>query len=190
MVDSWRESNNDEELRSWDRFAHARTVMDHEHRNIHEGMAFHATHRVTSLGNGANLWLLMACPAGCFPHITGLIFTFEAGDIDIVTFEGTTTSADGTVISSFNRNRNSSNTPDMVLTHTPTITDAGTQIHDRLVPPTGSGVGNSEGIISPNLGEEWILKPATKYLIRVTNNSGGTIKLTLESLWYELGYEA
>ena len=189
MADTWRDSNTDEELRSWDRFVHARTVVDHEHRMIHDGFAFHITHRVASLANGAALEGLISVPADSFPHLTGMLFTFGAGDVDIETFEGTTTSADGTAVTTFNRNRNSSITPAISVFHTPTITADGTQIHDRLVPPTGNGVGNREGVVSPNLGEEWILKPSTKYLVRVTNNSGGAIKLTMEMLWYEAGYE-
>jgi len=189
MADTWRDSNTDEELRSWDRFVHARTVMDHKHRMIHDGFAYHTTHRVASLGNGASLEGLISVPAGSFPHLTAMLFTFSAGDIDIETFEGTTTSADGTAVAVFNRNRNSSNTPAISVSHTPTITADGTQIHDRLVHPTDFGVGTSEGIVSPNLGEEWILKPSTKYLVRVTNNSGGAVKLTMEMLWYEAGYE-
>lgn len=185
---NWRNDLWDEALRCWDSIVHALTVMDHEHRMIHDGMAFHATHRTASLANGGTLEGLIAVPAGAFPHMTGMLFTFGAGDLDIETFEGTTTSADGTAVNSFNRNRNSTNTPNIVLTHTPTITDDGTKIHDRLVPPTGAGVGNQEGVVSPNLGEEWILKPSTKYLVRVTNNSGGAIKVTMEILWYEPSY--
>lgn len=188
MADQWRDSNNDEQLWSWDRFCHARTVMDHEHRMVHDGFGFHTTHRV-DVANGGTLDYLLNVPAGCFPHNTGVIATFEQGDWDVITYKDTITSADGTAVTSHNRNLNSSNAACMLLTHTPTITDIGTQFHDRYVYPTGTGQGNQEGLVSPNTGEEWVLKPATKYLIRFTNNSGGTAKVVLEHLWYEIGYE-
>ena len=187
--DTWRPSNADEELRSWDRYVHARTVMDHEHRMVHEGFAFHCVDRIASLGNGASLDWLISVPAGTFPHMTSFQFQLEAGDCDVETYEGVTTSANGTLLTRHNRNRNSPITPGTVMYGGPTITDIGTLIHDRYIPPTGGGVGSSAGTLSPNFGEEWILKPATKYVVRLTNNSGGAIQVAGEALWYEPGYE-
>ena len=188
--EGFRQSINDEDRRSWDGYAHARTVMDHEHRMIHDGMAFHSTHRVASLANGATYDILTTVPAGTFPHMTALLFTFSRGDLDIQSYEGATTSDDGTAMTQWNRNRNSLNTPNTVHSYAPTVTDPGTLFHDRLVHPTGTGVGNAEGIVAPNLGEEWILKPSTKYLMRLTNNSGGAVKFTFETIWYEISYES
>lgn len=185
---NWRADLWDECLRGWDKFVHALTVMDHEHRMIHDGMAFHATHRAVSLANGASHDHLIAVPAGSYPHITAVIASLADSPCDILSYEGVTTSDDGTAIAMFNRNRNSTNTPNITLTHTPTITDLGTLIHDRFVPDAGGQGSNDIGIVSPNFGEEWILKPSTKYLVRITNNSGGAITITEEHLWYEPSY--
>lgn len=175
-------------LRLFDPFVHAITVMDHEHRVIHDGMTYHATDRIASLANGATLDWLISVPAGTYPHMTQFSFQLEKGDVDILTYEGVTTSADGTPITTFNRNRNSLNEAETLMFGGPTVTDLGTEIHDRFVPPTGSGVGSSAGTLAPNFGEEWILKPDTKYLIRLTNNSGSAIRLAGEVLWYEADY--
>ena len=39
-------------------------------------------------------------------------------------------------------------------------------------------------------GEEWILAPSTKYLFRITNNSGGILDLSYEFVWYEIGEDS
>jgi hypothetical protein len=155
---------------------------------VHDGMFFHATNRIVGLANGASHDVLTAIPAAVFPHIRADLYTFEDTPVDIKTYEGTTTSADGTVIPVFNRNRNSANTPGLVLTHSPTVTDVGTLIHDRLVPSAGAGVGQKHGSISAGFGEEWVFKPSTKYLVRLTNNAGAAIDITYELFWYEINY--
>ena len=38
-------------------------------------------------------------------------------------------------------------------------------------------------------GSEWILKPETPWLIRLTNNSGATIDWSYEFSWYEISYD-
>jgi hypothetical protein len=76
----------------------------------------------------------------------------------------------------------------MVATHTPTISDLGTQI-DYALMPTLSAVGsNVGGVTGPDIGEEWVLKPSTKYLLRLTNNSGGAVDVGFHLFWYELDY--
>lgn len=189
MADQWRESNNDEELRSWDRFAHARTVIDHEHRLIHEGMQFHANHNVASLANGATFDLLIAAPAGVFPHIAPVSYTVGNDDVDIDAYYGVTTSDDGTAIPMFNRSLPSSKTPGAVWTHTPTVTDIGTLFHERWIPPAGGLPFIPAGATSRVFNEEWVQPHNSKILVRLTNNSGGAIRVLAEILWYELSYE-
>lgn len=188
-AEGFRISNSDEERRSWDQRVHARTTIESTHRMIHDGFSFHATHRAATLADTASFDVLIAVSAATFSHWNGLLYSLSDSPCDIETYEGTTTSADGTVITPYNRNRNSSNTPGAVLTHTPTITDLGTKIHDRFVPDQGGTGINDVGAISPNFGEEWITIPSTKYLMRLTNNSGAAITFTLEALWYEPNYE-
>ena len=100
-------------------------------------------------------------------------------------YESTTTSADGTSLPVFNKNRNSSNTPGTVISVGPTITDVGTQIkRAAITSPSGSSV-----VFSQSKSGEWILKPATKYLVRITNNSGGAIDFNITIGFYELEYD-
>lgn len=172
-----------------DQYTGALTVIAETHRMTHEGFVFHADRKVTGLADAGTDDMLIAVPAATFPHMHRIRINTGKGDIDITLYEGTTTSADGTAVTSFVTNRNSANTPDVVITHTPTVTGVGTAIHSAWIPPTATGVGQSaEGVRGAEQGEEWLLKPSTKYLLRVTNNSGSTIDLWVELLWYEIGY--
>jgi hypothetical protein len=121
-----------------------------------------------SIGNVDDFLLVTA--AGNFPHFQRLRFSFERGDIV------------------FNTNRNSSNTPAMKLYTGPTVTGVGTLIHTTYVIPTpvATGADKAIGIVGETNGEEWILAPSQKYLVRITNNSGATISYAYEALWYEL----
>jgi hypothetical protein len=186
---SWfRRSIVDENLRKFDPYAHAVTVIAEPHRHVHDGFFHHATGRVAALANLADFEILLAVPAGVFPHFRADLFTLGDTPGDLNFYEGTTATDDGTVVPNFNRNRNSSRAAGMVITHTPTLTLDGTLLHTRLVPDVGGPGGNVGGAVSPDLGEEWILKPETNYLIRLTNNSGADIVVTYEIYWYELDY--
>jgi hypothetical protein len=185
MATRWRTDRNREHMRVYDAYAHATTVIQEQHRLIHDGMMFHASGRAVDVGVGANYDVLINVPAGLYPHMQKLLWTLESGPCDLKVYEGATTSADGTTITAFNLNRISSITPDLVGTHTPTVTGVGTLIHDRYV----ATAGKDTGLVAVTAGEEWILQPDTKYLIRLTNNTGSILDLGFEMSWYELSYE-
>jgi hypothetical protein len=189
MADEFRRGVHDEELYKFDQFAHATTVIQELHRLTHDGFVYHSSGKVTGMIDSNVDDFLVVVPAVTFPHFQRLQITAGRGDIDILVYEGATASDDGTPVSTFNVNRNSTNTPDTVLNSAPTISDVGTLIHTQWIQPTATGVGQSPaGITGETNGEEWVLKPSTKYLIRITNNSGATIAYRYEFLWYEIDY--
>lgn len=185
---NFRESTSDEMLRAWDQYAHALTTIDETHRMIHDGFSYHCTSR-TTVANGGDLDILLVNPAGSFPHMNGILFSLSDSPCDIKTYSGATTSAAGVVVTRWNRNLNSSNESKLIASTGPTITDLGTQIHDRFVPDAGGQGSKDVGLVTPNFGEEWILVPETEYIVRLTNNSGGSITVSMEMLWYEIGYD-
>jgi len=185
----FRVNPGDEEKFKFDGYTHAVTTITSDHRQVHDGMVFHITNRVASLANAGEHDILVDVPAFTYPHIRAAIFSLSDSPCDIEAYEGTTTSADGSALTALNRNRNSTKTSSTTFYTGPTITGAGTQIHDRYVPDAGGQGSNQIGVITPTFGEEWILKPSTKYLLRLTNNSGGAITLSYEIIWYELSYE-
>jgi len=169
----------------------AQVVLSEEHHMTHEGFMYHASGKVTGMVDSNVDDFLLVTPAGNYPHMQRLRFDFGAGDIDVQSYEDVTTSADGSSLSSsiVNTNRDSANTPNLTLFSGPTVTDIGTLLHTTWAPPTATGNGQSaNGISQIEAGEEWILKPSTKYLVRITNNSGATISYRWELLFYEIGY--
>ena len=183
-----RKSIAHETQHAFDLYANAYTVIQEPHRMSHDGFMFHASGKQLAIANGADADFLMSVPAGAYPHVQRVRLDTEAGDIDLKMYEGVTTSADGSALPVQNVNRNSSLTPDAAIFGGPTVTDLGTLFHTHWVPPTGAGVGSSTGVMDISaFGEEWILAPATKYLFRITNNSGGALDLRWEFVWYEIG---
>jgi len=191
MPDNFRRLQaSDEEMRKFDPFVHAVTTITSPHRMAHDGFMFHASGKVTGMVDSNVDEFLLVTAAGNFPHLQRMRFDFGRGDIDVQAYEGATTSNDGTPIVIHNTNRNSSHTADLSFNSAPTLTGDGTLIHTTWAPPTANGVGQSaQGVSNIEAGEEWILQPSTKYLIRVTNNSGGTISYRWELLFYEVGYD-
>lgn len=189
-VDAFRKNAGNEEKRKFDSYVHAVTVISEPHRLSHDGMVFHASGKQLALANAASAEFAMVVPAGSYPHVQRVRLDLERGDIDLLMYEGATLSDNGTPIPTRNVNRNSPNTSLVPIFGAPTITDDGTLFHTHWVPPTGSGVGSSEGIMDVSaFGEEWILAPSTNYMWRITNNSGGTLDFRYEFVWYEVGYE-
>ena len=185
----YRRANKDVEAKAYDPFAWALTVIQEQHRLVHDGMFYAASGKQTAWANATSQTFLINCPSGCFPHVQQIILNFGRGDIDFVAYEGATTSNDGSALTAHNVNRNSSNTPNLELYAAPTITDPGTEIFTLWSPPTGTGTGQSaNGISNVGQGSEWILTPSTKYYIVLTNNSGSTIDWSYEFSWYEIDY--
>lgn len=173
------------EHRAFDPLVHAKTSISHAHRLIHDGMVFHASGQVADVAVAGTFEFIFSVPADVFLHLQKVTFFLEGTPCQVQVYEGTTTSADGTEITPLNTNRNSARTAAASLFHTPTITGDGTLIHDRYFPsPT-----KDAGLIGGALHEEWILKPSTKYLFRLTNNTGALLDFGFEGSWYEPSYD-
>lgn len=178
----------DAEADKFDRSSRAVTIIGEEHRLTHEGMVWHCSARAEVL-SAASYDVLITTPAFTFPHFRKALYNIGDGPADLLLYEGVTTSDDGSALLCYNRNRNSANVPNSVLTFTPTVTDLGTLIHDRFIGDPGGQGANQVGAESAALGEEWILQPSTKYLIRLTNNSGTTMTVNHEIMWYEIMWQ-
>jgi len=157
-------------------------VTEHTHHEVHEGEAFNASYLVPHGSEVAN------DAAQDFLFVTGtktahaFINIAVGGDCDALLYEGTTASANGTGLAELNLNRTSTNTATATAFHTPTVTTEGTLLQQKFLP---GGVGPLAPGSSHSAGAEWILKASTKYLVRVTNRSGGAIQLSIMAEWYE-----
>lgn len=174
-----------------DSHAHALTTITELHRLVHDGMVFNATGKVAALANAATATFLMVVPDGVYPHMNRATFNFGKGDVDIITRNNVVTSADGTPLGAIpNTNENSDNTAGLLMYSAPTITDVGDVLHTGWAIPTatGTGIHTSSGIMGISQGEEWVMKPNSKYTMSVTNNSGEEIAFSYDMLFYELTY--
>ena len=158
-------------------------TIDINHQRNHDGRAFFA-YKVypdsAKLASGASINIAMAAPAGVFVHVTveGLCL----GDAELFIYEGSTTSG-GTPFTPINRNRNHTitNPSQVAMVIAPTVSAVGTEIDAQII-PGGSG-NKSTGGSAQSL--EYVLKPLTTYLFRLTNVNGTAHAAYLTLEWYE-----
>lgn len=170
--------------RAVDQLTGSVTTIDEQHRLIHEGMVYTCVDRQTSVANGANAdWLLIT--NGAYPHFRKMHVALENADADLYLYEDTEVSGNGTEVTPRNNNRNSTRVSNTQVFSGPTVTDVGDTVLDQLyIPDTGGFFATAAQ--GEDIGEEWILKPNTNYLIRLTNNSGGAITVGLYLSFYEI----
>jgi hypothetical protein len=158
-------------------------MVDVNHQRNHDGRAYFA-YRLnptsSPLAANASINIVMASPAGVFPHIT--VEAFCQGDAEFYMYEGSTTTG-GTAFTPINRNRNYavSNPSQSAMVINPTINSLGTELDGQIVP---GGVGKKAG--GGDSGSlEYVLKPLTNYHFRLTNVNGTSHAASLTLEWYE-----
>jgi hypothetical protein len=145
---------------------------------IHEGNAYILTSAaVLSIAKDSNLDIMIQTGANEV-HLRDITVnvnkTSASGQTYLTLFEGTTTSANGTALTARNANRNSANTSSCSFFQGPTVTATGTPLYVYIVHT------DWETYIAPSYTTpfELVLKPNTKYLIRLTNELLQTIQAT------------
>lgn len=158
-------------------------MVDVNHQRNHDGRAFYAYKIAPDsapLAALASIDIVLASPAGVYPHLTvdGLCL----GDAELYIYEGTSTNG-GTAFTPINRNRNYaiSNPSEVAMVINPTVTAVGTEIDAEIIP--GGGGKKSGGGTAGSL--EYVLKPLTNYLFRLTNVNGVAHAASLTLEWYE-----
>jgi hypothetical protein len=158
-------------------------VVDVNHQRNHDGRAFFAykLYPVSSkLAANASVDIVMASPSGITPHLS--VEAFCQGDAEFYMYEGTSTTG-GTSFTPVSRNRNYSvsNPSQVAMVINPTVTSLGTELDAQIVP---GGVGKKAG--GGDSGTlEYVLKPLTNYLFRLTNVNGTSHAASLSVEWYE-----
>jgi hypothetical protein len=158
-------------------------MVDVNHQRNHDGRAFFAfkiNPTSAMLAAGSSIDIVLASPSGITPHIT--VDAFCQGDAEFYVYEGTSTTG-GTPFTPINRNRNYavSNPSQVAMVVNPTVTSVGTMLDAQIV-PGGVGKKSSGG----NAGSlEYVLKPLTNYMFRLTNVNGTSHAAYLTLEWYE-----
>ena len=158
-------------------------MVDVNHQRNHDGRGYFAYKIAPDsapLASGASINIVLASPSGVFPHVT--VNGVCLGDAELYIYEGTSTTG-GTAFTPINRNRNYavSNVSQVAMVINPTVTSVGTEIDVQIIP---GGVGKkSSGGSAGSL--EYVLKPLTNYLFRLTNVNGTAHAASLQLEWYE-----
>lgn len=158
-------------------------TIDVNHVRNHDGRAFFA-YKIfpdsAPLGAGANLDIAFAAPANVYVHMT--IDAMCLGDAEFYIYENAVASG-GTSFTPVNRNRNYavSNPSQIAMITSPTVTSVGDELDAQII-AGGSGKKSSGGTGG---SLEYILKPLTTYLFRLTNVNGTSHAAHMQLEWYE-----
>jgi len=165
-----------------DKYSGAVGVIEQEHLKIHLGQAYTVSDRFTILNAGGIREFLAIVPAGVFPHFRSFTVTSDGGPNDVDFYEGTTVSANGTLITPRNNNRNLPDNAELLVYDSPTVTDDGLSLEPILIPGT-----KQSGSFGSEASNEWILKQDEVYMIRIVNNTvgSGSSSFTINLFFYE-----
>lgn len=155
-------------------------TIDESRYRVDEGTFFSASAR-TSMIAAQTVYHQFVTPAA--PVSVHFYYEVSCTAQTSVAFsEMPTTSAAGTVVPNYNRNRPSSTVAASVLTIAPTVSNEGTQLSFSTC---GSGaVGGVVGGVDTTR-YEWILKAGTKYLLRLVAGAAASDN-TARFGWYEV----
>jgi hypothetical protein len=155
--------------------------IDMEHQNIHEGLGFTLSGKITGLGAGATAYMLFITDSA-IPHFRAADVKTSGAPVDFTLYEDSTVSANGAALTPRNNNRLSATTATMLCYSGPTVTGVGTLLETSFIPSTSSGRTGGE---ASKIGAEWIFDTATNYLVGITNNDSQAINIGYSFFWYE-----
>ena len=157
-------------------------VIESEHVKVWEGCTYKASYVDTAIASAASMDILIQIPSTIdIMHINHNTFKTTGAPFTVGVYEGPTFSAAGAPITPYNINRLSDNTSLITVTHTPTISDDGTQIELDLITGEKSGGGDEEGY-----SEHFVLAGGTNYLFRTTNITGQEKGAVFRIAWFEV----
>lgn len=164
------------------------------HHLGHEGKVFIHSDRHPGIANGASLDMLIRIPAGNAGRQVHMRYNFTGKantgslDIDIMLYEGVTVSEDGTPETVASTNDAVVKSTGVLMFEGPTIdnepADLGNfKTHSFIVGEKKSASSKEQAV------PEWIMAPnglnARDYLLRATNNSGGTVDIVNAIFFYD-----
>lgn len=161
--------------------ARPNVILDEVSQAIRDGVAFQVDGR-NSLANGASM--IFIAKVGALPlHFINFSLEVSAGEVVMELFENPTITSNGTLVSSNNKNRVSTNTSLTACYGGGTVSSNGTLIAKHSILSAGQGAFTLGG--SGGFGGEWLLKPNEDYLFKITNNSGSTIQYSINFYYFE-----
>lgn len=162
-----------------DELSKALISIDFEHHEMHEGNHYFGKQSSSISGGGTEAEFLFTTPdTTTRVHAKA---SFSGTDEFLVQlYEDVTTTDNGTVVVTFNNDRDSLNTPELTAYTGPTVTDDGTLIWEAYI----SGDKGLSGV-SQEFGYEIVAKTNSTYLFRITKINAGTHIVDTNFWWYE-----
>jgi len=159
-------------------FSQAVPTISSEHRYVHMGEVFRYTDAVT-INSGSSQDYLLTTPVTPYAHLK---LNADGAAITSFFFFEATDRIGTTLQSTYNANRNSATAAGMTIKKgTSGGTTDGTQL---MTYSSGTAQGNSRSPAALDYASEWVLKPSTKYIIRITSGTASNLcNIMLE--WYE-----
>src|SRR3972149_4997883 len=155
-------------------------IITQEHNLIHGGRLFSAQISSAALAAAGTLLMEMIVPAGIEVHVKPVAFYNSlAGRFELL--EAPPKTDGNSAIPILNKKRNAVIASNVILWSNPSAISAGTVLDDLYFTTLfGSNVAVNA------VDQEWILKPSTKYLFRLTNNGGVASTAFVKLNWYEV----
>lgn len=175
-----------------DSLVNSMPTTDTFHHLGHEGMVFIHSDRHDAIANGANFDILIRIPAGNAGRQVHIRFNYISKantgtlDVDVIMYKNVTVSADGTPESIISTNDAVVKSTGVLMFEGPTVTGLGTVMPRTMMVGEKKSASSKEQAVP-----EYILAPdgasARDYLIRGTNNSGGTVDIVNAIFFYDSG---
>lgn len=153
-------------------------TIDLDHALIHDGIVYTQTD-IRSMAIGSVVHHLIRVPGTVHPHLYSGIFDVIGSPCTVSLYEDSQVSSIGSICNSRNRNRFSVDSPSVIVSCDPVVTNSGTLLAERLI----QGARQSGGISSGT--DEWVLCNSTNYLLSIKNDSGVAISAGVKIAWVE-----
>lgn len=144
-------------------------VADDPHSRVHQGVMYHCSALNATLADNANFDMLITTPDDDTIH---MVIEAAAGGFSELRLYEDVISTGGTPETVYNLKRTSLREWDGSMVTDPSISDLGTLLSSQVMP---GGSRNQAIGSSASFDLEWVCKPSTAYLVRLTNKSGGAI---------------
>ena len=180
IVDEVKQIDNDGNVAKIDDISGSTYTLALEHGIIHQGKGFLIVHDHV-VDSGDTYDMLFVTPPDKDIHLMHHKVTATSSPGEFCLLESVTVSVSGDELTPYNCNRQSDNTPSVIVSENPTIDTFGIEIDCDIL--TGSKLS---GGITTEVVFEWILKRSTNYLLRYTNASGIRTDISVVTFHMEL----
>jgi len=160
-------------------------ILDADQYWIHAGKAFVHNDKHSLATSTVHLTYFDLSSAVNEVHLKLFNYNVDNGPCDIHVYKNSVVSTTGSLKQVHNLNQTSVNTNGMRIYENPLMTTTGSQLDFAFIESAAGGPIKAAGGGGGPSVNEWILDPAVKYLIGLTNNSGGAINFSQHLVWYE-----